>query len=73
MKLTKMILIFSLLKICDEISSEIELSIVGRIEDKKIESQKHNIDFLIAENQKLKKTLEDVSYSAHEQLSLIHI
>ena len=32
--------IFSLLKICDEISSEVELSIVGRIEDKKIESQK---------------------------------
>ena len=38
---------------------------------KKIESQKHNIDFLIAENQKLKKTLEDVSYSAHEQLAKV--
>ena len=34
---------------------------------KKIESQKYNIDFLIAENNKLKKTLEDVSYSSHEQ------
>ena len=40
---------------------------------KKIESQKHNIDFLIAENQKLKKTLEDVSYSAHEQLAKVLI
>jgi len=35
---------------------------------KKIESKKYNIDFLIAENNKLKKTLEDVSYSSHEQL-----
>ena len=34
---------------------------------KKIESQKYNIDFLIAENNKLKKTLEDVSYSSDEQ------
>ena len=34
---------------------------------KKIESQKYNIDFLIAENNKLKKTLEDVSYSSYEQ------
>ena len=40
---------------------------------KKIESQKYNIDFLIAENQKLKKTLEDVSYSAHEQLAKVLI
>tara|TARA_B100000446_G_scaffold118959_1_gene111025 strand:+ start:148 stop:990 length:843 start_codon:yes stop_codon:yes gene_type:complete len=40
---------------------------------KKIESQKHNIDFLIAENQKLKKTLEDVSYSSHEQLAKVLI
>ena len=34
---------------------------------KKIESKKYNIDFLIAENNKLKKTLEDVSYSSDEQ------
>ena len=34
---------------------------------KKIESQKYNIDFLIAENNKLKKTLEDVSYLSDEQ------
>ena len=34
---------------------------------KKIESQKYNIDFLTAENNKLKKTLEDVSYSSDEQ------
>ena len=34
---------------------------------KKIESKKYNIDFLIAENNKLKKTLEDVSYSSNEQ------
>ena len=34
---------------------------------KKIESQKYNIDFLTAENNKLKKTLEDVSYSSQEQ------
>ena len=34
---------------------------------KKIESQKYNIDFLTAENNKLKKTLEDVSYSSYEQ------
>ena len=40
---------------------------------KKVESQKHNIDFLIAENQKLKKTLEDVSYSSHEQLAKVLI
>ena len=40
---------------------------------KKIESQKHNIDFLIAENNKLKKTLEDVSYSSHEQLAKVLI
>ena len=40
---------------------------------KKIESQKYNIDFLIAENQKLKKTLEDVSYSSHEQLAKVLI
>jgi len=40
---------------------------------KKIESHKYNIDFLIAENQKLKKTLEDVSYSAHEQLAKVLI
>ena len=40
---------------------------------KKIESQKHNIDFLIAENRKLKKTLEDVSYSSHEQLAKVLI
>ena len=40
---------------------------------KKIESQRHNIDFLIAENQKLKKTLEDVSYSSHEQLAKVLI
>ena len=40
---------------------------------KKIESQKYNIDFLIAENQKLKKTLEDVSYSAYEQLAKVLI
>ena len=40
---------------------------------KKIESQKHNIDFLIAENQKLKKTLEDVSYSSNEQLAKVLI
>ena len=40
---------------------------------KKIESQKYNIDFLTAENQKLKKTLEDVSYSLHEQLAKVLI
>ena len=40
---------------------------------KKIEPQKYNIDFLIAENQKLKKTLEDVSYSSHEQLAKVLI
>ena len=40
---------------------------------KKIESQKYNIDFLIAENQKLKKTLEDVSYSSHEQFAKVLI
>ena len=40
---------------------------------KKIESQKYNIDFLIAENQKLKKTLEDVSYSSYEQLAKVLI
>ena len=40
---------------------------------KKIESQKHNIDFLIAENNKLKKTLEDVSYSSNEQLAKVLI
>ena len=40
---------------------------------KKIESQKYNIDFLIAENQKLKKTLEEVSYSSHEQLAKVLI
>ena len=40
---------------------------------KKIESQKHNIDFLIAENQKLKKTLEDASYSSNEQLAKVLI
>jgi rod shape-determining protein MreC len=40
---------------------------------KKIESQKHNIDFLIAENQKLKKTLEDVSYSSNVQLAKVLI
>ena len=40
---------------------------------KKIESQKYNIDFLTAENQKLKKTLEDVSYSSHEQLAKVLI
>ena len=40
---------------------------------KKIESQKYNIDFLKAENQKLKKTLEDVSYSSHEQLAKVLI
>jgi rod shape-determining protein MreC len=40
---------------------------------KKIESQKYNIDFLIAENKKLKKTLEDVSYSSHEQLAKVLI
>ena len=40
---------------------------------KKIESQKYNIDFLIAENQKLKKTLEDVSYSSQEQLAKVLI
>ena len=40
---------------------------------KKIESKKYNIDFLIAENQKLKKTLEDVSYSSHEQLAKVLI
>ena len=40
---------------------------------KKIESQKYKIDFLIAENQKLKKTLEDVSYSSHEQLAKVLI
>ena len=34
---------------------------------KKIESQKYNIDFLIAENNKLKKTLEDVNYSSDAQ------
>ena len=34
---------------------------------KKIESKKYNIEFLIAENNKLKKTLEDVSYSSDEQ------
>ena len=40
---------------------------------KKIESKKYNIDFLIAENNKLKKTLEDVSYSSHEQLAKVLI
>ena len=40
---------------------------------KKIESQKHNIDFLIAENRKLKKTLEDASYSSNEQLAKVLI
>ena len=40
---------------------------------KKIESRNYNIDFLIAENQKLKKTLEDVSYSSHEQLAKVLI
>ena len=40
---------------------------------KKIESQKYNIDFLIAENQKLKKTLEDVSYLSNEQLAKVLI
>ena len=40
---------------------------------KKIESQKYNIDFLITENQKLKKTLEDVSYSSQEQLAKVLI
>jgi len=40
---------------------------------KKIESQKHNIDFLIAENRKLKKTLEDVSYLSNEQLAKVLI
>ena len=34
---------------------------------KKIESKKYNIDFLIAENNKLKKTLDEVSYSSDEQ------
>ena len=40
---------------------------------KKIESKKYNIDFLIAENNKLKKTLEDVSYSSNEQLAKVLI
>ena len=40
---------------------------------KKIESQKYNIDFLIAENQKLKKTLEDVSYSSYEEFAKVLI
>ena len=40
---------------------------------KKIESKKYNIDFLIAENKKLKKTLEDVSYSSQEQLAKVLI
>ena len=40
---------------------------------KKIESQKYNIDFLIAENKKLKKTLEDVSYLSNEQLAKVLI
>ena len=39
----------------------------------KIESQKYDIDFLIAENQKLKKTLEDVSYVSNEQLAKVLI
>ena len=40
---------------------------------KKIESRNYNIDFLVAENKKLKKTLEDVSYSSHEQLAKVLI
>jgi len=40
---------------------------------KKIESQKYNIDFLIVENQKLKKTLDDVSYSSNEQIAKVLI
>ena len=40
---------------------------------KKIESRNYNIDFLVAENKKLKKTLEDVSYSSNEQLAKVLI
>ena len=40
---------------------------------KKVESQKYNVDFLKAENNKLKKTLEDVSYSSDEQLAKVLI
>ena len=40
---------------------------------KKVESQKYNVDFLKAENNKLKKTLEDVSYSSGEQLAKVLI
>ena len=40
---------------------------------KKIESRNYNIDFLVAENKKLKKTLEDVSYLSNEQLAKVLI
>ena len=40
---------------------------------KKIESQNYKIDFLVAENKKLKKTLEDVSYLSNEQLAKVLI
>ena len=39
----------------------------------KIESQKYNMDFLIAENKKFKKTLEDVSYLSNEKLAKVLI
>ena len=38
-----------------------------------LESQKYNIDFLIAENKRLKATLEDVSYFSNEQLAKVLI
>ena len=39
----------------------------------KIESKKYNSDFLVAENKRLKKTLDDVNYSSNEQLAKVLI
>ena len=39
----------------------------------KIESKKYNSDFLVAENKRLKKTLDDVNYSSDEQLAKVLI
>ena len=38
-----------------------------------IESKKYNSDFLVAENKRLKKTLDDVNYSSDEQLAKVLI
>ena len=38
-----------------------------------LESNKYNVDFLIAENKRLRKTLEEVNYSSNEQLAKVLI